>query len=94
METVATLALKSRLKAHASVQTRVDCDALGLMAGRMRGVEISGAGWRSPLDLTAQSLQVSPAGASQRRFAADADAACCALQPQLRRGCGPERATP
>lgn len=58
VEAVAAMALKARLKEYRSVKAQVFCDAWSLMAGRVNGVKIMGEGWTSPLNLTAQVLEV------------------------------------
>jgi hypothetical protein len=40
------------------VTADISCDAFSLLAGRVNSVTIKGEGWRSPLDLTAQLLEV------------------------------------
>ncbi len=60
LEAVASLALRLRLKECRGVRTEVSCDAFSLMAGRINSVRIVGEGWRSPLNLTAQLLEVRP----------------------------------
>ena len=53
-----TLALRSRLKACGSVVTRVQCDTLGLLSGRVEGVQLEGRDWVSPMGLAAERLEV------------------------------------
>lgn len=57
LEQVTQLALRARLKEARSVTADISCDAFSLMAGRVNSVTIKGEGWRSPLDLTAQTLE-------------------------------------
>lgn len=58
MEAAIALALRSRLREHTEITPRVSCTALGLMEGRFEGMQIVGRGWRTPLELTAQVLEV------------------------------------
>jgi hypothetical protein len=58
LENVAALALKTRLKESRAVQASVSCDTWSLLSGRVHGAKIYGEGWRSPLNLTAQVLEV------------------------------------
>eukprot|EP00271_Cylindrocystis_brebissonii_P015522 TRINITY_DN38438_c0_g1_i1.p1 TRINITY_DN38438_c0_g1~~TRINITY_DN38438_c0_g1_i1.p1 ORF type:complete len:394 (-),score=48.74 TRINITY_DN38438_c0_g1_i1:297-1478(-) len=55
---VATVALKSRLRAYDVVETQIDCSLRGLLQGYVKGVRIVGAGWQSPLELTCRDLEV------------------------------------
>jgi hypothetical protein len=59
LENVTCLALRARLKECRGVKTSISCDMWSLLAGRVNGVKIHGEGWRSPLNLTAQVLEVS-----------------------------------
>ncbi|KAK9815744.1 hypothetical protein WJX72_008830 [[Myrmecia] bisecta] len=58
LETVATMALKTRLKAYQQVETSMNCTAWGLLQGAVEGVQIRGQGWTSPLGLSARILEV------------------------------------
>lgn len=58
LENVAALALRSRLLEARVVTASVSCDTWSLLAGRVNGARIYGEGWRSPLNLTARSLEV------------------------------------
>lgn len=44
------------------VKASVSCDAWSLLSGRVNGAKIYGEGWRSPLNLTAQILEVCARG--------------------------------
>lgn len=58
LENVTCLALRARLKECRAVETSISCDTWSLLAGRVNDVKIHGEGWRSPLNLTAQVLEV------------------------------------
>lgn len=58
MEAAITLALRSRLREYTEITPRVSCSARDLMEGRFEGMQIIGRGWRTPLELTAQVLEV------------------------------------
>lgn len=58
VEAVASFALRSRLKDCRSVKCKVSCDTFGLLSGRISSAKVLGEGWRSPLNLTAQVLEV------------------------------------
>jgi len=58
LESVAVFALKARLREQRVVKASVSCDAWSLLSGRVNGAKIYGEGWRSPLNLTAQTLEV------------------------------------
>ena len=58
LENVAAFALKTRLKESRLVKASVSCDTWSLLSGRVNGAKIYGEGWRSPLNLTAQILEV------------------------------------
>lgn len=62
LEGVASIALKTRLKECRVVKASVSCDAWSLLSGRVNGAKIYGEGWRSPLNLTAQILEVCARG--------------------------------
>lgn len=66
LEQVTQMALRARLKEARSVTADISCDAFSLLAGRVNSVTIKGEGWRSPLDLTAQTLEVGVTGAAPR----------------------------
>lgn len=59
LESVAVFALKARLREQRVVKASVSCDAWSLLSGRVNGAKIYGEGWRSPLNLTAQTLEAS-----------------------------------
>lgn len=65
LENVASLAFKARLKECRRADVFMSCDWRTLMEGRINSVKVVGEGWRSPLDLTAQVLEVG--GCSMRR---------------------------
>jgi hypothetical protein len=58
LENVASLALRTRLKEARVVTASVSADTWSLLAGRVAGARISGEGWRSPLNLTARTIEV------------------------------------
>lgn len=58
LETVATVALKSRLKSHATVSAAVQCNTFSLLRGRVDAAAILGRRWASPLSLTAEVMEV------------------------------------
>lgn len=58
------LALRARLKEARLVRADISCDAFSLLAGRVNSVTIKGEGWRSPLNLTAQSLEATVGAAA------------------------------
>ena len=59
LESVTSMALRARLKECGDVKVSVSCDIGTLMSGRINSVKLHGQGWRSPLNLTAQVLEVS-----------------------------------
>jgi hypothetical protein len=69
LEQVTSFALRARLKECRAVHAEISCDAFSLLAGRVNSVTIRGEGWRSPLDLTAQLLEVRAGGRAGGRRA-------------------------
>lgn len=59
LETVATTALRYRLKRHDTVETKIQCNFLELLMGAVSGVQIRGTGWESRAGLTARVLEAS-----------------------------------
>ncbi|KAJ9508642.1 hypothetical protein QJQ45_027925 [Haematococcus lacustris] len=57
VETVASLALRSRLRACDSIRFHVNANSLGLLQGRVQAVTMVGTGWQSPAGLSARLLQ-------------------------------------
>ena len=55
-------ALRARLREARSVTAEISCDAMSLLGGRVNSVTVRGEGWRSPLNLTAQQLEVCVGG--------------------------------
>lgn len=64
VETIATAALRMRLRTHELVRVSVQCNSWDLLGGRIQGARVEGRGWESPQGLTARVLEVS-AGAIQ-----------------------------
>jgi hypothetical protein len=58
LEAAIEFALRQRLREHESIAVRAECDFQGLAGGVFRGLRVLGAGWRTPLELTARSLDV------------------------------------
>ena len=58
LEAAIEFALRQRLREHESIAVRAECDFQGLAGGVFRGLRVRGAGWRTPLELTARSLDV------------------------------------
>lgn len=65
LENVASLAFKARLKECRRADVFMSCDWRTLMEGRINSVKVVGEGWRSPLDLTAQVLEVGGCGTTR-----------------------------
>ncbi|KIY99162.1 Protein YIPF6 [Monoraphidium neglectum] len=64
LEQITQYALRARLREARSVTAEISCDAFSLLAGRVNSVTIKGEGWRSPLDLTAQTLEATVGAAA------------------------------
>lgn len=57
LASVATLVLKGVLREWDDVSFVVDCSVMDLLGGKVDGVQLSGAKWVSPLNLTCESLR-------------------------------------
>ena len=57
LASVATLVLKGVLREWDDVSFVVDCSVMDLIGGKVDGVQLSGAKWVSPLNLTCESLR-------------------------------------
>jgi hypothetical protein len=58
LESVVTLALRARLRESRGVECSISADVFSLLAGHVYGARVSGEGWRSPLNLTARTIEV------------------------------------
>ena len=64
MNAAVEFSLRARLKAYDLIRVNVDCDARGVLEGEFRSMAIAGAGWETPLGMTARRLEVAIRGLS------------------------------
>lgn len=59
METAFTMALATRLSNYKTINVDVSCNGWSIMEGRFGGMRVKGDSWKTPLALTARTVEVS-----------------------------------
>ena len=58
VQSIFKLALQRRLESHDTIDVHATCNARSLLEGLFNGIYIKGTNWVTPLQLTAELLQV------------------------------------